>query len=80
MSSLRDDLNSRAYASERPTGYPSLEDLSGEPPACSVCGHDEIPLFWNDLSDEYLCATCAPREGETCEGYLDRCREIRRAK
>jgi len=49
-------------------------------PACSVCGHDCTPLEWNDLSDEFLCATCAPREGEMCEEYLDRCREIRGRK
>lgn len=46
-------------------------------PECSLCGADGIPLEWDDLSREYLCATCAPREGETCGDYIDRCREIR---
>lgn len=82
MSSLRDDLNSRVYASESGAlrvCHCSTCDALPEP-ACSVCKADEIPLDFNDLSDEYLCATCAPREGETCGDYIARCREIRSAK
>ncbi len=44
-------------------------------PACSVCGHDYIPL-----DEDGHCANCAPREDESCEDYVARCREIRRTK
>lgn len=44
-------------------------------PACKVCGADCIPL--NDLDE---CATCQPREDETCEEYEARVRTIRSGK
>jgi len=40
---------------------------------CVVCGEDCIPL--NEAGE---CAECAPREEETCEGYVARVREIKR--
>ncbi len=75
VSSLRDDLNSRAYASELP-GYGAERSPAGEPVVpCAVCGEDEIPL-----NDDGECARCAPREDETCSEWLERTREIRRTK
>lgn len=62
-------------------GYGIERTPSCQPdPACSVCNADGIPLGFDDLSREYLCETCTPREGETCEEYMDRCREIRRTR
>lgn len=60
------------YASERPTGYPSREDLSGKTVACAICRADGV-----DISEWGYCAECAPREDESCEAYVDRIRARR---
>lgn len=42
---------------------------------CAVCGEVGIPL--NEAGE---CNRCAPREGETCDEWTARCREIRRMR
>jgi len=79
VSSLRDDMNSRAYASaDRYYRDRDLEDGSCSrtkgTPACVVCKADGIPL--NDAGE---CAGCEPREEETCEAWIERTK-ARRAK
>ena len=65
MSSLRDDVNSRAYASvargDLRVCHCSDCDAKPEPePACSGCAADDVPL-----NDEGLCAMCQPGEEES---------------
>jgi hypothetical protein len=78
VSSLRDDLNSRAYAREGRSGVRTCHcsgcDATPVVP-CRVCGEDEIPL-----DEDGHCATCAPTEFESCEDWVARVREIRRTK
>lgn len=62
------------YASERPTGYPSREDLSGTIDACAICRADGVPI-----SEEGWCAECAPKEEESCAEWLYRMRPRRRS-
>lgn len=72
MSSLLDRANAMAYASE---GRHSSDcDCCNAPPDpfCSVCRADGI-----DISEDGLCAECAPTEEETCEDYAARVRKIK---
>ena len=67
MSSLRDDVNSRAYASvaRGDLRVCHCSDCDAEPePACSGCRADDVPL-----DDDGLCAMCRPGEDETCAEY-----------
>ena len=69
MSSLRDDVNSRAYASaDRYHRNRDLDDgLIDTGGTCVVCGEDGIEV--DCLS---RCADCAPRGEETCEEWQAR--------
>lgn len=62
MSSLRDDVSSRAYASvargDLRVCHCDVCDAPAEP-ACSVCRADDVPL-----NDDGLCAMCQPVEVE----------------
>ena len=57
-------------------GY-GIETAPSGPPVipCAVCGEDEVSL--NEAGE---CNRCAPREGETCDEWTARCREIRRMR
>ena len=77
MSSLRDDVNSRAYASvargDLRVCHCSECDAAPEP-ACSTCRADCVPL-----DGEGYCPECRPREEETCAEWEERVGK-RRAK
>ena len=76
MSSLRDDLNSRAYASADRYGRnrdldDGTVDTSGK---CAICGTDCVAVDWASR-----CAVCAPQGEETCDEWERRV-AARRAK
>ncbi len=71
VSSLRDDLNSRAYASELP-GYGAERAPAGEPvEECAACHTDGV-----EIVDGY-CNVCHWTPEETCEAWSDRLRWTR---